>query len=251
MPYEPHDLFDPPPDEARIWRYLDFTKFVSLIDTATLHFTRADHFDDAFEGSYPSENLARRSDPSWHSPIQGRWAMAWIRYTFLNCWSLGDHESAAMWGLYLSTPEGIAVRSRFSRLVDALEKTREDVHIGRVKYLDYQREVFDEGNVMQPFLHKRLSFEHEHELRALIPKIDDYNTRSLGNQGRGEPPTELLEGVYPEGVDVAVDLDALVEAVHISPIAPSWFADLVRSVIRRYDFDFTVTQSSLAGSPVY
>lgn len=44
--------FQKPKDlNVPIWRYMDFTKFVDLLDTKTLFFTRADRFDDQFEGS--------------------------------------------------------------------------------------------------------------------------------------------------------------------------------------------------------
>ena len=32
----------PPPDNAVLWRYMDFTKFVSLLDKQALFFARAD-----------------------------------------------------------------------------------------------------------------------------------------------------------------------------------------------------------------
>jgi hypothetical protein len=51
--YEEHEVFDPPEDlDATIWRYVDFTKLVSLLDTKSLFFARADQLGDPFEGSY-------------------------------------------------------------------------------------------------------------------------------------------------------------------------------------------------------
>jgi capsid portal protein len=37
---------------ARIWRYLDFTKFVSMLETKSLWFTQLAKMEDTFEGSY-------------------------------------------------------------------------------------------------------------------------------------------------------------------------------------------------------
>ena len=34
--YKEHPSFDPPADDAVLWRYLDFTKFVSLLDKRAL-----------------------------------------------------------------------------------------------------------------------------------------------------------------------------------------------------------------------
>jgi hypothetical protein len=48
-----------------------------------------------------------------------------------------------------------------------------------------------------------------------------------------------------------VDLGTLIEAVFIAPNAASWFLDLVKSVMQRYDRPEPVPQSSLAGDPMY
>jgi hypothetical protein len=48
---------------------------------------------------------------------------------------------------------------------------------------------------------------------------------------------------------VACDLDRLIERVVVSPTAPSWFADLVRSVTHRYGFDFRIEDSELGREP--
>ena len=49
--YKEHPTFIQPENEGiKVWRYMDFTKFVLLIDSRRLYFTRADKFDDPFEG---------------------------------------------------------------------------------------------------------------------------------------------------------------------------------------------------------
>ena len=39
-----------------------------------------------------------------------------------------------------------------------------------VKYIDYDTEFIDSGNFLGPFVHKRKSFAHEQEVRALVLK---------------------------------------------------------------------------------
>jgi hypothetical protein len=61
MHYEEHEIFTPPEDPtATIWRYMDFTKLVSLLETKSLFFARADKLGDAFEGSMPHQNVNQR-----------------------------------------------------------------------------------------------------------------------------------------------------------------------------------------------
>jgi hypothetical protein len=59
--YKEHQVFEKPTDEnTRIWRYLDFTKFVSLLDRQALFFTRVDKLGDAFEGSSSKADILLR-----------------------------------------------------------------------------------------------------------------------------------------------------------------------------------------------
>ena len=56
--YKEHPDFKTPPQEALLWRYLDFTKFVALLDASALFFVRADKLGDPFEGTLSPVNLA-------------------------------------------------------------------------------------------------------------------------------------------------------------------------------------------------
>ena len=38
-------------EQSAIWRFMDFTKFVSVLDKGSLFLCRADKLDDSFEGS--------------------------------------------------------------------------------------------------------------------------------------------------------------------------------------------------------
>src|SRR6516165_10900839 len=53
-----HPIFrNAPEPEAKLWRYLNFAKFASVLHSPYLHFTRVDHFDDHFEGAWPRSDL--------------------------------------------------------------------------------------------------------------------------------------------------------------------------------------------------
>lgn len=40
-----------PRSSAKLWRYMDLAKFLSLLDESSLYFTRIDHFNDPYEGA--------------------------------------------------------------------------------------------------------------------------------------------------------------------------------------------------------
>jgi hypothetical protein len=49
--YERNPVFEQPKDEAvKVWRYMDFTKLISLVDSRCLFFSRADKLGDLLMG---------------------------------------------------------------------------------------------------------------------------------------------------------------------------------------------------------
>ena len=252
--YKEHPIFKSPDNEnEKIWRYTDFTKFVSLMDRQSLFFARADKLGDPFEGSrtklnidqqqknYKSLRLQSGLSEEWASKISQTTSGTWKKFRecmFVNCWNRSDYESAALWKLHLKTGEGIAIQSTFKRLIESLSKDLEhEIYIGKVNYIDYETELMREDNAFYPLMHKRRSFEMERELRAVIMK---YAVKVLQQ-----------EKSSPLGLYISVDLDILVEKLFVSPTAPEWFSDLVTSVVNKYGLKMEVIQSSLAGSPIF
>lgn len=166
---------EPQEQDMKIWRYMDFTKYVSLLDSRSLFFVRADKLEDPFEGSYPMINIQLRREvlaekgipePAGKQLSVGHEEIR--KLVFINAWHMNDVENAAMWKLYLRTNEGVAIQSTLERLKRSFDSNVEDrVFIGMVKYIEYDKTPIKESNLFHAFLHKRRSFEHERELRAI------------------------------------------------------------------------------------
>jgi hypothetical protein len=246
--------FEQPNDNDRVWRYMDFTEFVSLLDTKTLFFARADRFDDPVEGSYPKMNVSAYLDHHDSLPLPPdirtklvkfmnenmsnflRYLRKWMA---LNCWHLNDHESAAMWRLYLKSDDGIAINTKYANLRDSFKNTNESISIGKVHYIDYDYDIINGLSLFAPFLHKRNSLAHEHEVRALVSKL---------------PMMEGLDSSHKpitSGINIEVDLDLLIEIIHVAPQAPDWVRDVIESVVRRFGYKCEVKRSDMDRDPVY
>jgi hypothetical protein len=249
----PHPVFNPPENEDQIiWRYLDFTKLVSLLDSSELYFPRADQFDDKFEGSTPRPLAIGRDLWGKQMVSDGKLRPMYAESNVLgegqkrsrgekgvNCWHMNDQESAAMWKLYLKSDEGIAIRSTYKRLFKCLNESKYNLNIGTVKYIDYEKEGFPLNNGLYPFLHKRKSFEHENELRAIIWFKEGNNSKLLTK----------VDLTY--GIGISVDLAELIESIFVSPYAPRWFHDLVESVVKKYNVSTNIHYSKINESPIY
>lgn len=268
--YEASSIFvQPENDDIQVWRYMDFTKFVSFIDSQSLYFARADKFDDPFEGSLPKMNVVARESvqlrilSSPHFPPEAREMYLkqvastgeinqyWRKFYAINCWHMNEHESAAMWRLYLKSNEGIAVQSTYRKLRESIIDD-EKVYLGQVKYIDYEKEsighYYDPDsandfvfNMFAPFVYKRKSFEHEREIRALIERPPTTSEEQIGR----------YQDTIAHGVEIKVDIKQLVENIYVAPSAPDWLSSLVSKVAQRYGFTFQVVRSRLSEQPLF
>jgi hypothetical protein len=111
------------------------------------------------------------------------------------------------------------------------------IRIGQVCYLDYEKEFVPENNTFSPLLHKRRSFSHENEVRAII--------ETLGSGGVEQPP------VAEHGINVPVSLEDLVERVFIAPTTPDWVFKAIEGMVSRYGFRQLVCRSALSAAPIF
>lgn len=246
-----------PADDAVLWRFMDFTKFVSLLKNNALFFTRADKFEDPFEGAkgllknkpewdrfyknqmieairtVPGGQNLNKSDKELLSEALklvdsiNQIGKRQVQETFINCWYENKYESEAMWKLYTTNlGQGIAIKTTYKRLYKALGRDPA-IYIGQVNYIDYSQRF---TGVNESFWFKRKSFEHENEVRAIIfdhTKGDDF------------------------GKIVPVDLHMLVEKVYLSPTSPDWFKELVNDVMIKYNLNKKTYISELNAQPFH
>jgi hypothetical protein len=251
---------------------MTFIKFMSLFDRLALYFARVDRLGDPFEGSYGWRNLAGdlRDDemvPTFSSETPANLLGKWVgsrpltpkerrasfilgqKNTYANCWHMNDHESAAMWSVYSRSGEGIAIRSTYRRLRDSFTSPdpNQMVSIGVVKYIDYEVDGIPESSPFFSYLHKRKSFESEHELRALV----------FGSAPDGDGPLNPDKMQSAPGKYIDISLNTLIESVYVSPKSPDWVTELVRSTVKRmsarceFDRDVSVINSRLDDTPLY
>lgn len=248
--YKKHSIFKEPSNkDSKIWKFLDFTKFISLLETESLYFARADKLADPFEGSFPKFNVKHRPKiyreiPPEKLSVISDFFKQTRQHTFLNCWHKNEYESAAMWNLYLKSNEGIAVQSTFEKLKNCFnDYDKDDIFIGEVRYIDYQKEWMPEDNTFYPFIHKRKSFEHEKEIRAVIQHFEV--SKETGK-------VVLARNMISNGYYVPVNIKLLIEKVYVSPTSPDWIYNLVKSLYKKYNFnDEDVKKSSLSDDPVF
>jgi hypothetical protein len=230
VPFQSHPVFTPPTDpDVTLWRYVDFTKYVASLESSSLFFANAGKLNDPYEGSLPIRDQADdESKREYRRKVRD--------YIFVNCWQMAPHESEAMWRLYLTGSEGLAIRSTFRKVTESIADPTH-VYFGTVKYLEYDQDQIDHSlNMMGPYVCKRNAFEHEREVRGLIPQFEQFNQKL--------PPAS-------GGILINVNLSTLVDSIVVSPTSASWFKKLVSDVTTRFGYNFPIVDSSLIKPPGY
>ena len=256
------DVMLPRPGD-KLWRYMDFTKFIHLLETCTLYFPRVDQFDDPYEGAlgvkvneetWIESEVARRR--TWFKAnasvlklteddieklsvmtldqLRARFSR-WRNINYVSCWHMSECESEAMWKLYAgNNKNSISIQTTFEHLFNALPIDFNG-DFGAVKYINYKEyNAGDMGMSIHPFnslWYKRESFAHEKEFRI---KIEDMTAAV---------PHKL-------GMNIKVDLQMLVQGIYVSPWADSYFYDLVMRVLERYGLRIHVSRSEMLEEPL-
>ena len=256
---------DPP--ETKIWRYVDFTKFQSLVFKKSLYFACPLQFNDPFESYLPRSHIAANrsvteriirdslsasmqiaampgrspdgiqrlkdvlTELSQFTPLKA--TRETMKRFGISCWHKNEHESEAMWRLYSSVQKpAIAIESTIGQLRDALKGVKH-VLAESVRYMDFDKDSIEKGRRLYMGFIKRNSFEHEREFRASILL-----------------PEERWQD--EEGMFVPCDLDILINQIHTSPLATEEFKVVVNDLCRGVcNLQKLVVRSSLLDEPDY
>lgn len=249
--------YDIPAPNDKLWRYMDLSKFISLISKREIYFSAAKCFADPFEGAkgvigrkeiwdsfysdflrnalltvpgadparFSEDELQQETERLLHDLHAG--GIESREHTFISCWHMNDFESEAMWKLYSKdTTNAIAIQTTYQRLYDALGKDPY-IAIGKVKYIDFTKRF---SSVSHPYWYKQKSFDYEREVRAIAINIHEKGTHGV---------------YYP------VDIDLLIENLYVSPYAPQWFYDVIQSVLDKYGLKKSILQSQMNATPFY
>lgn len=254
---------------ALIWRYMDFTKFISLLECEALFFSCIACLNDPFEGTMSArafDELKHISDdqeleiPTRVNILDGRLQLQkFVRNNvYVNSWSVSEYESAALWNLYLSSTNGIVIQSRTERLMSCWkeEEAKSEandileyiaINIVKMEYSDYRKEFVGWKSALDPIKTKRISFAHENELRAVIIDYEGVDNEKQSSENLREIGIEKME---VPGYYIPVNLEKLIDNIYVAPTSDNWFYQLVCSVVKRYGLDVIPKYSDLSNDPI-
>lgn len=250
MPYLPHPSVETPPDEAVLWRYLSFVKFIELIERRKLWLSLVSRFEDPLEGTFTdaemlhfaSSALAGGRPPEGELEAAGRLLTTFSSLMcFVNCWREGDQESMAMWDLYGKGEGTIAIKSNVRLMKEALSVEQMPVLMGRVQYVQWPTERSTPDHVSICF-RKDSSYEHEREVRVAIIDPGQFGV-ALSQLQPGARMVDLRNGMLA-GLEVNFDAATSLIEIVIGPREQDRMQGLVESVLARYGVSVNVGKST-------
>jgi hypothetical protein len=222
-----------PASDNTIWRYINFTQLISILNREKVWFTNTQNFEDPFEGTVPDKNrngsiqkiqteldvdddLAEKIYEIFDPPS------AVYDEGLVHCWNIEKHQNAALWEQYLDSHQGVAIKTTVNDLKQSIDQSDGKFIFGKVEYIDYENDTIPHDTIA-PIYHKRNSFSHENEYRIFYDAGD--------SPGKGD---------Y-----IDVDVNDLIQQIYISPVSQPWFRDLVEDVTEDYGLDCSIKESDI------
>lgn len=214
-------------DSTVIWRYLSFDRFLAILKTHSVWFSRPFGFGDLWEGLFPPSYIRRTKHYAEAKgiPFEGfnqDFRKRLLRHRcghFVNCWHMSDHESDAMWRLYALAPNGIAMQSTVGDVNGCLRPHNS----GRVIYYDPSNDVRSPTMFgAHDILFKRSPFAWEREYRFWFDDEEVLQKIEAGEEVRDE---DLSRG-KPVGIR---EMQRLIKRIVVAPGASNDFIDQLRA----------------------
>lgn len=316
MPYQKSPYFKTPPKCKKIWRYMAIDKFMAMLSEKSLYFPNIYLFNDRYEGSLSDKteeevyktNLLNKNTPvkqdeefcsqkeMLESPVMKRDKDRVLKVLhsfqtlltdfsnhlmFCSSWFLKENESHSMWAEYgdKRNPTSVAIQTTIGDLIKSFEPTGYQIHIGQIKYKDYNKEhiecyedfsskdLTNPDSVLElfyaPILHKRDIYEDENEVRAIISfesicenyldrtytsDIPFYSDRLFDEEYHRRfnftSKTEKMAKIPKGGIPIKINLQTLFKTIVISPNANEYFHRPFIKLIETYNIDPAIVYHS-------
>ncbi len=242
-----------PKSDYRIAKYLDLTKFISLLHQESLFFCRLDKLEDGFEGTYPKlsiqkrmeydKNLYKKSHKQKNQSSteleksnsnQLEWDQKFKSLICVCCWNKSEKESIALWKIYSNFQKGIMITTSIDKLKNSFTLTKEDVNLVKVKYIDYKTDYIPFDTFTKPAFHKHEAYHFEEEVRLI------YTVKFEGGLTYDWSKEEVNQGKY-----LNINIKELIDEIIISPYSPNWYCELVQDIVNKYGLDIKIKKSEL------
>lgn len=248
---------------ATIWRYLTFPKFISLLLTQALWFSKLSMLEDTFEGMTPALTRAamkrqHRDMEDWFPDENRKQQVRQFvelneadgrELIVANCWFMDNHESQTMWDGYARNAEGVAISSTARRLANSLAISHKNWWIGKITYIDFtaysEMNLYDGSQAHRRAFLKSTKYSDERELRvATMNWVAPGCLNPDGSPQTDKQKAGLVYSLDRPGILVLSHLPTLITQIRTAPKASEWHHNLIKLLIARTNIKCDVMRST-------
>lgn len=199
-----HAGFIPPEtlhDDQKLWRYMHWFKFESLIKSSQLFLSRIDMFEDNLEGVSPEsceksiliDNRFLDQEKKNEQVLLYRQRILDGRKTsFVCCWHVNNDLNSEMWDKYGSgLTNSIAIQTTVGQLRKSFKVPTPPIVFEKIRY--FEEPFFNQEVYWFPSLFKTKDFEFENEYRSAVYVGNPFDHKFLM---LNIDPTVLIQKVY-------------------------------------------------------
>lgn len=248
----------------KVWRYMPFSKFVSLLTFQAIWFPKLKILQDQYEGKIPkTTKLAMEEEygnqkKNW--PKEMHWQFEQMaskneedsrELILASCWYLQEEESERMWLEYGSSNDAVAIQSTIGQLRQYVGVPHDihATHMGRVSYVEHDKYMMSSYEAHQgherAFIKDASKFSHESELRiATLNTKTTYCVKPTGERyTKEEVAGKSMNNFDQPGLYVAIDFRQLVSKIVVCPNADEWLILLIQRIMALNQFNIPVERS--------
>ena len=216
-------------EDQILWRYMDLSKFVSMLEKNALWLARADTFRDRHEGRFPDEmrQLMEKAYESFGNDDKSLVKDAddfqdyMLKNTFISCWHKNFDENMVMWEIYGRDSNAVAIQITVRNIEKSIDSSGLTGHSLILQNVVYRKADEISGEILyeQCFFRKRPHFSFEQEVRI------SFDTYSRLNPSKKTP----------YGYELPVHINGLIEKILVHPDSSDWFLDAIKSIADKYE----------------
>jgi hypothetical protein len=267
--------------DYRIWRYVDFSKFLAMLSYDTLYFSRADLLNDLFEGyvySSISEKIFHQPNYllklfEYYKPFLDQFQLVLFPDGKLESFiakqkviinNYGFDTFALAYAYHFNHPDSIIYLHQNYSL---------NIPINKMFFVNcWHRNKEESAAMWKIFCNDACSVAIQStysKLQASLPescnfgKVTYYRSDSYFEPRLHEIPInkyilskrkiysyeneirsyifKVSAGDLDSGINVSVDIENLIENIYISPNSPGWFGPLLDDVLNKYKSNMNTT----------
>ena len=270
-----------PPSDSFLWRYVDFSKFVSMLIKKSLYFSKASLFKDPFEGaigildnkkSYDRSMLfallvAHMTAPTDHSdpPPPSKE----ITDKALNIIEAIDKnnlnvEDARLVEKAQSLATQMSDTRPLKRDITFVNCWHENAYESDAMWMLYSKDITNALAIRTTYEKLYHALDRDPDIQIGRVNYIDFNKsfsatnssqwykrQSFAHEKEVRAVLMSQDSKYLSGIEVPINLNILIEKIYISPYADSWFTEIVKDIATKYGIDKQILHSDLSKKPLY